>query len=248
MACAFAVLGACFLMAVTLSLDPAAASPHVGGGHSLSPKMRAPSESRASARPSAANPSTGSSTDGVSDGKKETTDDDASGDQWRIALVSGIVGALIGAFFTLLGERIYASHLERKTLKNLLTYLSVEISEIRRAAEVRSERSAADAFPFDPPLTTSAWTVVRESEVAWRLIADDNKFLVLSALFTSVDDANHRREVAAQMYVLALTGATGENESRHLQQSARSLVTDPYREVLIRADAALQVLPTKEPS
>lgn len=170
--------------------------------------------------------------------KVAPTSDDSDRDEWMIAVVSALGGALL----TLGGERVWVWRQDRRTLRSLLAYLAIEVNSGKTEAERRSARTADTAFPFDPPLGKSAWEVISSSSVSWRLARKRQLFQHLLAYYDGVDDANHRAEVAQQIFSFTQTVQLDDDVARAYHAMAADLVTLPYSAVASAAATALQSL------
>lgn len=168
-----------------------------------------------------------------------TEQDQSDGDPWLIAVASALGGALL----TLIGDRGWTMVQEKRSLRFMLGYLSTEVASIKGEAEQRCVRSMTGSFPFDAPLTTNAWTVVCDSSVSWRLVKRKTLFNELMQFYDSVGQANHKREVAVQMFALTQGAALEDDEASTYLSKAMHLMTEPYIDVVNKASTVLRHLP-----
>lgn len=160
-------------------------------------------------------------------------------DEWIVALAS----ALGGAMLTLLGERAWGAHLERKALKSLLAYVAREVDTIRVTSESRRDRPQDGAFNFDEPIGTSAWELACSSDVGWRLVSRTELFNALTPLYDKVARANHQREVAIEMFNLSQNSR--DDKAGFYLSEAIKLLHAPYEDLEKKARKAKEALGRK---
>jgi len=165
--------------------------------------------------------------------------------EWVIALVSAVIGALLGGGLTIGADEWRQWRTDKSRFTDLRAFLVDEVAAIFKESEER-----AAVHPLQPrlrgPLPTAAWSALNLSGLAHRL--GTSRWRQLAELYREIESVNYQ---AAQALSLLQTAAISKEEG--FRADAQRLLQEPYVALLARrgpvmAALGLQAAPTSSVS